>query len=260
MTAPADEPAPPEELRLLLHAYVDGELDAANARAVARKIAADPALARELAATEALRQALREQLPPEPLPPGLQSRIERVVGARPAASMPGWTKLAASLLLGIAIGGGSTLLATRHSAWEVQDEGVAPTVSVVDNHMRALMSGHMADVASSERHTVKPWFNGRIAQSPRVPDLGAQGFPLIGGRIDVIDATPVPTIVYGRRLHVISVSALRDGAPAKGIQALSPINGYNLVSWSDGDVSYLAASDLNAAELRQFAELFAKAP
>jgi anti-sigma factor RsiW len=115
-------------------------------------------------------------------------------------------------------------------------------------------------VSSSERHTVKPWFNGRIAQAPRVVDLASEGFPLVGARIDVIGTKPVPALVYGRRLHVISLSAIQMANAPTDPTLRRSINGYNLVSWNDGGVTYWAASDLNPAELVTFAKLFRAAP
>jgi anti-sigma factor RsiW len=116
------------------------------------------------------------------------------------------------------------------------------------------MATQAVDVASSDRHTVKPWFNGKLPQSPRVVDLAAQGFPLVGGRIDVIGLTPVATLVYRARLHVISLTALpqrrRAGLPDH------PIDGYNLVEWTDGQLAYWAVSDLAAPELENFAKAF----
>jgi anti-sigma factor RsiW len=110
------------------------------------------------------------------------------------------------------------------------------------------------EVASSDRHTVKPWFNGRLPQSPRVVDLTAQGFPLAGGRIDVIGLKPAPTLVYRARLHVISVTAL----PLKDSEGAQPraINGYNVVAWTDGPLAYWAVSDLAAPELEAFSRAF----
>ncbi len=120
--------------------------------------------------------------------------------------------------------------------------------------MRALMAVQAVDVASSDRHTVKPWFNGKLPGSPRVVNLTAQGFPLVGGRIDVIGLTPVPTLVYRARLHVISLTALpstdRQAAPPR------PVNGYNIVEWTDGPLAYWAVSDLAAPELENFAKAF----
>jgi anti-sigma factor RsiW len=102
------------------------------------------------------------------------------------------------------------------------------------------MPARAVDAASSDRHTVKPWFNGKLPESPRVVNLAAQGFPLVGGRIDVIGLTPAPTLVYRARLHVISVTALSSadsqGAPPRAI------DGYNIVGWIDGPLAYWAVS------------------
>jgi len=126
--------------------------------------------------------------------------------------------------------------------------------SIVASHMRGLMAPQSTDVTSSDRHTVKPWFNGRIPQAPRVVDLSGVGFPLVGGRLDVIERTPVPTLVYRRRQHVISLTAV----PAAG--RLSPSarasDGYNLLAWNEDGVTYWATSDLNRYELGEFAAAF----
>ena len=122
--------------------------------------------------------------------------------------------------------------------------------------MRALLSGHVADVASTDRHTVKPWFNGRINFSPPVNDLVQQGFPLVGGRVDYIDGRTVATLVYGRRKHVIDLFVWPSSQAA--VSGTQSANGYNVVLWSAAGMSYAAASDLNAAELKQFKELISK--
>jgi anti-sigma factor RsiW len=221
---------------------------------VGRKIAVSPALAAEFEQTRALRQALREHLPPRTLPPHLRSRIEAAVGMRPRWIRPTWQALAASIAIAFVLGGGSTWAVLRRAA------GDRTAVAVLDGHMRGLMAPHPTDINSSERHTVKPWFNGRILQAPRVVDLAQEGFPLIGARVDVVDNTPVPTLVYGRRLHVISLSAIPDGSRGDGTATRRSINGYNVVSWRENGVSYWAVSDLGAGELETFAQLFRKAP
>jgi anti-sigma factor RsiW len=241
---------------LLVHAYADGELDLANALAVKQQIDADPALAAELANISALQKTLRERFPREPAPAHLRSRINAALGLMPrSASRPTWQALAASVLLAVAISSGTTWLATRGPT-----SGIPVDEVVVDSHLRALMASKPTEVSSSERHTVKPWFSGRIPQAPRVVDLSSEGFPLVGGRIDVIGTKPVPTLVYNRRLHVISLSAIPTGAAATDPTLHRSINGYNLVSWSDGGVTYWAASDLNPAELITFAKLFRAGP
>ena len=127
------------------------------------------------------------------------------------------------------------------------DFGYTPADSIyaesVDSHLRALMAPQPVDVTSVERHIVKPWFNGKAVQSPKVPDLAAQGFPLVGGRIDVIRGVPVPAVVYNRRLHVISVWAATDALASRLVKKVQSINGTNLLVWQAGDLTYFAASD-----------------
>jgi anti-sigma factor RsiW len=130
--------------------------------------------------------------------------------------------------------------------------------AVIDGHLRALMAPQPIDVKSSDRHTVKPWFNGRIPQAPRVVDLAQDGFPLIGGRVDVVGRTPVPSLVYGRHQHLISLTAIPD-APA-ALDKSQTVRGYNLIAWAADGVTYWAVSDLNTSELETFARLFRDAP
>ena len=238
----------------LVHAYLDGELDAAHSSIVAQKIAASPMLTRELEQTKALRRVLRDQLPRRTLPPNLRSRVEAIVGMRRRQVHPSWQALAASIALAFLLGGGSTWAILRPAT------GDRIAGAVVDDHMRGLMASHPTDINSSERHTVKPWFNGRIPQAPRVVELAKDGFPLIGARVDVIDNTPYPTLVYGRRLHVISLSAVPDEGRGDGAAPHRSINGYNVVNWHENGITYWAVSDLGIGELQEFTQLFRNAP
>jgi anti-sigma factor RsiW len=248
MTPSSNPDALPDDL--LVHAYVDGELDPANAFALERRMAADPALAAERAKAEALRQALREKLPRETLPRGLRQRVEAAAGLGRAQAGPSWRALAASVLLALMVGGGATWFTVQPMT------GDRLAMEVVDSHMRSLMASQAVDVVSSDRHTVKPWFNGRIPQAPQVIDLSQDGFPLVGGRIDVIGGTPVPTLVYRHRQHVISLLAVpgREGVPPRAIK------GYNLIGWNADGVAYWAVSDLAAGDLAKFTQLFRAAP
>jgi anti-sigma factor RsiW len=131
-------------------------------------------------------------------------------------------------------------------------------MEVLDSHMRGLIAAAPLDVTSAERHTVKPWFNGRLPLAPRVVNLATEGYPLLGARIDVIARTEVPTLVYTRRLHKITVTALphtvgRDAAPRSS-------SGFNMLSWDDATTRYFVTSDLNYEELAAFAKLFRQAP
>jgi anti-sigma factor RsiW len=251
MTAPSDR-----DPGLLVHAYVDGELDPAHALEFEQQLAADPALARECDRIEALRRVIGERLPPAPLPLALARRVEAsVVGSRVSASSfasrPSWRALAASVLLSLFVASGTT--------WFVVHPSPGDTVAdmVVASHVRALMAPAPADVASSDQHTVKPWFAGKVPEAPQVVDLGSEGFPLIGGRIDVIGRTPVPTLVYRRRQHLISLLAIPDRKDAAEVRRA--IAGYNIVSWSEKGVRYWAVSDVAAADLEAFAKAFRQA-
>ncbi len=233
--------------RLLLNAYVDGELDPAHALEFEQRLAADPALAAAHARLVALRGAIAARVPREQASPQLRRRVTAL--ARPRAASPGWRALAASVAVAFVAGSALTYAVRDFGAGA--PAGLPPVL--VASHLRSLMASQPFDVASSDRHTVKPWFNGKIPESPRVVDLSSQGFQLAGGRIDVIDLTPVPTLVYKRRLHVISLTAL----PTKlGISPPRAIDGYNIVDWTDGNLTYWAVSDLAANELEDFARAF----
>jgi anti-sigma factor RsiW len=169
--------------------------------------------------------------------------------ARPQPA-PGWRALAASVAVAFVAGSALTYVVLGPGG---QESGTPVAPLVVASHMRSLMASQPIDVASSDRHTVKPWFNGKLPESPRVVDLTAQGFPLVGGRIDVIGLTPAPTLVYRHRLHVISLTAL----PARlGVTPPHAIDGYNIVDWTEGGITYWAVSDLSAPELEDFARAF----
>jgi len=255
---PSDDPT------LLLHAALDGELDAAGMIAIERRLAADPVLAAEYARLVALRDAVRTRLPRARAPDDLRARV--IAAAQTPSPMPlaaprrAWrldaryASLAASLALGVAIGAGAFgLLAPQGGDNDVQQ-------AIVAGFVRGRLSGQPVDVATSDRHTVKPWLAGKIAGATTVVDLKADGFPLVGGRIDVIGETPVPTLVYQRREHQIALSEMPgSGAQAASAPRLSTRGGYNLVEWEDGGRLYAGVSDLPPAELDAFAAAFRRA-
>ena len=234
----------------LVHAYMDGELDLTTALSVEEKIAADPNLAAQRDRIIALRDAVQQNLPRDPIPPALQRRIEKTIGLRQETSHPTWRTLAASVALAV--------LVTSSSTWLFLDSKAPQTMedAIVAGHIRALMAPQPADIASTERHTVKPWFNGRVVEAPHVADLANAGFPLIGGRIDVVGSRPVPTLVYGRRKHIISLTAVPNAGRATLGPSVSVDNGYNIVHWVTNGISYWAVSDVSASDLDEFAKLF----
>ena len=234
----------------LLHAYMDGELDLTAALSIEGKIAADPKLAAERDRIIALRDAVQQNLPRDPIPPALQLQIEKAIGLRQDISHPTWRTLAASVALAVLVTSSSTWLFLNSKAPQTMED------AIVAGHIRSLMAPQPADIASTERHTVKPWFNGRVVEAPHVADLANAGFPLIGGRVDVVSGRTVPTLVYGRRKHIISLTAVPAAGTANSGPKRRVDNGYNIVQWVANDVSYWAISDVSAADLDEFAKLF----
>jgi anti-sigma factor RsiW len=237
---------------LQLNAYCDGELDLASAAAFERRLAEDETLRAQYTRLMSLRQAFRS-LPQSDVPVGLRARIQSTLDAeRPGRvrvlRQRSWPlrALAAAAVFGAVISS-SVMMTIAHLD---QREGVAS--QVVAGHIRSLLAPQPFDVASSDRHTVKPWFTARLPESPQVPDLAAQGFALLGGRVDVIGHDPVATIVYKHAAHTVSLTTLRPGQSVSD-QAIA---GYNVRSWTDGDFTYVAVSDLPAADLATFERVF----
>jgi anti-sigma factor RsiW len=247
-----------EEIADLLHPFADGELDLVHSLAVERHLQACPACAAAVKDLQALRGALAEPALYHRAPAGLRERVRatlRPAGRARAAARPfPWRPLAVAASL--AFVAALTWATLRELSVPSADELVAQ--QVVASHVRSLMlPGRDVDVASSNQHTVKPWFtrDGRVPFSPPVKKLDGAGFELVGGRLDYLDRQKVAALVYKRRDHVINLFVW----PAADRAARSPraltLQGYHVIHWSDGDLTYWAASDLNEEELRQFVEL-----
>jgi len=232
---------------LLLQAYCDGELDPASAADLERRLATDATLRARRDTIMTLRNALRT-LPQDDLPPRLLAGVEAKLAAaqRPPTRTWSWRALAASAVVGAVLAGSVTSSLERYAA----REDVAQ--QIVASHIRGLLAPQPFDVASSDRHTVKPWFTTRIPESPLVVDLSAQGFTLAGGRVDVLGRTPVATIVYRHAAHVVSLTTLPAGRNVPG----DAFGGYNVLSWSDPSFTYVAVSDLPHEDLLAFKQAF----
>lgn len=243
-----------DETILLVTAYQDGELSPSETLLMERRIASEPdvrALAEEL---QKLSLRLQHTLPGEPVPETLRGRVISEVGFSEAPplrrSLPRWLPIAASLLIGFLIGGGLVAALNLNSvpaARSIPD-------TVFEAHIRSLAAPQPFDIASSDRHVVKPWFNGKVGVAPSAPDLASAGFPLIGGRVDVVSGMTAPVLVYRHDRHIISVTVL-PRIPAAS-DAEESRDGSNIVRWTMGDLSYWAVSDLNGADLRQFVAAF----
>ncbi|HEX7966627.1 MAG TPA: anti-sigma factor [Stellaceae bacterium] len=238
-----------KDLQELLHRYVDGEL-APDLRAEADTHLETCADCRRLVAEEtAWQQAIHRAGPYYAAPDEVRRRIARLAG-RPAFARPLWRgwAMAAALLLAVALSSGVT-------AYIVTGSGQEPlTQEIVTSHVRSLMADHLTDVASSDQHTVKPWFHGWLDYAPPVADTSDAGFPLIGGRLDYIDHRPVAALVYRRNQHPINLFVFPSDEADGAIRA-SVRNGYNIVHWTAHGMTSWAVSDVNAAELLAFAQL-----
>jgi anti-sigma factor RsiW len=238
------------EAEPFLHPYLDSELDAASCATVQQHLATCASCGQHFRDLQDLRREIadaRLEFTPRPALARKVAAAERRLALRAAPwwGRPfAWAGATAAIAAMLAI-----LIVPTNRTRTISDER-----EIVDAHIRSLMASHLVDVPSSDHHTVKPWFQGKLNFSPDVPDLAAEGFVLSGGRLDVLNGAPAAAIVYRRREHVINVFVAAGAGADRGPQAASE-HGYNVVDWTKGGLSYRAVSDLNSAELRTFAEL-----
>jgi anti-sigma factor RsiW len=241
-----------DNIRELLHAYVDGELDLANARETERHLQSCADCHGTEKAIRELRSALTREAPAYRAPAHLRKRV-RAALRREAKStqqtLSPWLMFATGAAFATVILGFVLFQTTRTARTD------AIVDQVVANHVRSLLAAQLVDVVSSDQHTVKPWFDGKIDFAPEVRDLSANGFPLVGGRLDYLDGKTVTALVYQRNKHPINLFI----TPAPRSRSTSPIvairRGYNVFFWTDNGMNYWAVSDLNQAELTEFTEL-----
>ena len=245
----------------LVDAYADGETDALRSYSIRRHLAGCARCAAAHADILALRARIRAEVPAYAAPPALQARVRAMAGAvdaaRPVAARAGRER--AGWIAGGALAGcAATVLAwTIGTSILASRAGDDFAVAAVSAHGRAATGREMVQVASSDRHTVKPWLSARLDYSPPVIDLAAEGYPLIGGRIDTIGSRPVATLVYGYGLHTIDVFVRprETGAAATGTRSL---RGFTAIAASGRTMDWLAVSDAEPAAVTALVQRLAR--
>jgi anti-sigma factor RsiW len=241
-----------DETRVLLHALLDGELDAGHAREVEAHVANCPGCAALMRDCRAMGRALSAPAMRFAAPASLRARIERSLPASPRRPAPSRRGLLQGFAMGSVLSG--ALAASLVLLVVRRDDDQRLLGDVVSAHLRSLQGDHLIDVQSSDQHTVKPWFNGRLDVAPPVVDLTAQGFTLIGGRLDYIDGRPVGAVVYKRRLHVINLFVAQAMGGAEDRGRIEKLQGFNIWRWRNADLGFWAVSDINAEELQEFGD------
>ncbi|MEI9892865.1 MAG: zf-HC2 domain-containing protein [Chthoniobacter sp.] len=241
-----------QQIQKLIHAHHDGELDAANTLQVDEHLADCPSCFGALRQLSALRGALQNSelrfSAPDSLRRSISTAVEQAAKAeraststRPWFHYSGWAAAAAVIAV--------SFVTFQLSSGRHEDRLLADLTA---SHVRSLMVDHLTDVASTDQHTVKPWFDGKLDFAPPVKELREAGFPLLGGRMDFIEGHTAAALVYGRQKHFLNLFIWPATSPSPADPRASQRNGYNVIRWSDGKMACSVVSDLNETELREF--------
>jgi mycothiol system anti-sigma-R factor len=243
--------------RTVLHGYLDGELDATRAAEFERHLEGCRECATVLGAEESLRSSLQRSGLYESAPISLRKKIRADLDS--ATSSPSimripawrWLAVAATILVVAAVGWFTWPRPGKDSA------STAPftVAEIIDAHVRSLQPGHLTDVASTDQHTVKPWFDGRLAFVPPVKDFADEGFPLVGARLDVLGGQNVAALVYTRRKHIINVFVMPTKEPDTQIHPPGLRQGYQWRHWRRQGMEYCAVSDVSDSDIYELAQL-----
>lgn len=245
----------------LLHAYLDGELDAMRAAEFERHMEGCRECTATLGAAESLRASLQRAQLYETAPVELRRKIRAELklpargGVARLAPVPWWrwAAVAAAILLVTTV---AWFALPQFNRTQNPGSSTVTSAEVIDAHIRSLQAGHLTDVASTDQHTVKPWFDGKIDFVPPVHDFTDEGFPLMGGRLDVLGERNVAALVYGRRKHIVNVFVWPTKEPDTPIHPPGSRQGFQWVHWRHKGMEFCAVSDLNAQDLHDLAQLF----
>jgi len=242
------------ESRLLLHAHADGELDPASSLELERHFKTCHTCAAEMKSLKSLKAALQQSSLRYDAPASLRREVRRMTRVAESETRP---RLFQSLPLWKSLAFGATafallaILLRPGGRDQFFDEAVA-------SHVRSLMVDHLTDVASSDLHTVKPWFDGKIDFAPDVKDFAAEGFSLVGGRLDYLNGRAVAALVYRRNRHLINVFVWPTATADSGKETTENHRGYNVIYRQKNRLQYCLVSDLNEKELVELAHLLGR--
>jgi anti-sigma factor RsiW len=259
----ASDPVPCAEWELMLHGVVDGELDAAHSLQIERHIASCRHCAEQLESLKAMKRRIAQNGVLWRTPDHVRAQVleaisrEATMQARPSADTPARLNILAFVKQWMFVPSLAALAASLFLVVAPMYDRASIGDEVIAGHVRSLLVDHLTDVATSDQHTVKPWFNGKIDFSPPVIDLAREGFPLQGGRVDYIGGRVVAALVYKRQSHVINVFVwpAAGGAPTT-LRTAASRDGYNMENWSADGLNFWAVSDVSAQDISRFRDAF----
>lgn len=242
-----------------VHGYFDGELDAVRSAEFERHLETCAECQAMLRNLGSLRTQLQENQLFASASGELRDRVRQQIPSSKRAEHSARLRLRSLFLVpALSTLAAAALLVVVFFAWQSHNQSSRITAELIDAHVRSLQPGHLTDVLSTDQHTVKPWFDGKVDFIPSVSDFSEQGFPLVGGRLDIIDGHNVAAVVYSRRKHLINlfVWPYREGEPHSDRQGSR--NGYNWVGWRNGDMQSYLISDVSSEDLHQLKALIEK--
>jgi anti-sigma factor RsiW len=250
-----------KQAEALVAAYTDGEVDTLRNYSIKKHLRGCAACTARQRDILALRARIRTEVPYFVAPPALHARVRATIGAvrasvppRPPPTGDRWRWLTGGVLAGCTASVFAWMLGTTVLAWRASEDFA---VAAVSSHVRATLNDHLIEVASSDRHTVKPWLSARLDYSPPVQDLASEGFTLIGGRLDYLERRPVATLVYRYHTHTIDVFVRPETSRAPPPE-LRTVRGFNVARASGPSMDWLAVSDAEPAVLSAFVQRLAR--